>query len=281
MGTDRALRGRCAARLRSPCFAHAGAAAATSSSPWPRPPRPSSRACSRTCCRRSRSRRRHRRARGRASAPARRSTWARRGDADVVFVHDQAAEEKFVAEGCGVKRYDVMYNDFVIVGPKADPAAREGQGRRRRARRRSRRRRRRSSRAATRAARRGRAALLEGGRHRHRRRRAPGTARRGSGMGPALNIASGDGRLRAHRSRHVALVQEPRRPGDRWSRATSALFNQYGVMLVNPAKHPHVKTGAGADVHRLAVSPARQQAIAAYRIDGQQLFFPEREARQL
>ena len=198
---------------------------------------------------------------------------ARRGDADVVFVHDKVAEDRFVAEGFGVKRFEVMYNDFVIVGPKADPAKARGKD------------------------------VLEGlkkiaaagapfasradksGTHAAEMRywKAAGidpaqfkTAwykETGSGMGPTLNTASAmnayaltdRGTWLSFRNRgELEIVVE----GDR------RLFNQYGVMLVNPAKHPHVKKEAGQKFVDWLVSPAGQAAIASYRIDGEQLFFP-------
>ena len=198
---------------------------------------------------------------------------ARRGDADVVFVHDKVAEEKFLAEGFGVKRYEVMYNDFVIVGPKADPAHARGkdvlEGLKKIA----------AAKApfASRADKSGtNAAEL-------RYWKAAGidptqfkTAwykETGSGMGPTLNTASGMGAYALadrgtwlnfkNRGDLVILVEGDKR-----------LFNQYGVMLVNPAKHAHVKKEAGQKFIDWVVSPAGQAAIAAYKINGEQLFFP-------
>jgi tungstate transport system substrate-binding protein len=195
---------------------------------------------------------------------------ARRGDADVVFVHDQRAEEKFLAEGFGVKRFPVMYNDFVIVGPRADPARAKGNdvvaGLKKIA----------AAKApfASRADKSGthaaemrywKAAGIEPG----------GTWYRetGSGMGPTLNTAAGmdayaltdRGTWLSFKNRAglVILVE-----GDK------SLFNQYGVMLVNPAKHPHVKKDAGQKFVDWLISPAGQQSIAAYRIEAEQLFFP-------
>ena len=196
---------------------------------------------------------------------------ARRGDADVVFVHDQAAEEKFVAEGWGLKRAAVMYNDFVIVGPKDDPAHAKGKD-------------------VTAAL--GRIAAAnatfisradKSGTHSAELRywKAAGIAapafanyeQCGCGMGPALNIAASKnayaltdrGTWLSFRNRaDLAVLVE----GDR------RLFNQYGVMVVNPAKHPHVKHALAQAFADWVVSPAGQAAIAAYRIEGQQLFFP-------
>jgi tungstate transport system substrate-binding protein len=195
---------------------------------------------------------------------------ARRGDADVVFVHDQAAEERFVAEGFGVKRFPVMYNDFVIVGPRADPAGARG----------------RDVVAALRKIAASQAPFAsradKSGTHAAEMRywkmagiepRGAWYRETGSGMGPTLNIASGlnayaltdRGTWLSFRNRGglVVLVE-----GD------AKLFNQYGVMLVNPGKHPHVKKEAGQAFIDFVTSPAGQKAIAEYRIGGQQLFFP-------
>jgi tungstate transport system substrate-binding protein len=195
----------------------------------------------------------------------------RRGDADVVFVHDRAAEEKFIAEGFGVKRYPVMYNDFIIVGPKADPAKIKGNdvvAALKRI-------------AATKAPFTSRAD--KSGTHAAELRywkladitpKAPWYRETGSGMGATLNTASGmnayaladRGTWLSFRNRGdlVILVE-----GDR------KLFNQYGVMLVNPAKHPHVKKELGQKFIDWLISPAGQASIAAFRIDGEELFFPD------
>jgi tungstate transport system substrate-binding protein len=195
---------------------------------------------------------------------------ARRGDADVVFVHDKAAEEKFLAEGFGVKRYEVMYNDFIIVGPKSDPARAKGndvvaalkkiaEGEAPFASR--------GDKSGTDAAEKRYWKLAgidpKGGWYRET----------GSGMGPTLNTASGMNAYALadrgtwlsfkNRGELVILVE-----GD------AKLFNQYGVMLVNPAKHPHVKKAQGQKFIDWLTSPAGQSAIAAYKIDGEQLFFP-------
>ena len=194
----------------------------------------------------------------------------RRGDADVVFVHDRPAEEKFLAEGQGVKRYDVMYNDFIVVGPRGDPAHAKGsdvvEGFRRIAQAQapfvSR-----ADKSGTHSAelRYWKMAGIEPGGAWYRET--------GSGMGPTLNTASGmdaytladRGTWLSFRNRGelVILVEGDKR-----------LFNQYGVMLVNPAKHPDVKKDMGQEFIDWLVSPRGQQAIAGYRIDGQQLFFP-------
>jgi tungstate transport system substrate-binding protein len=199
---------------------------------------------------------------------------ARRGDADVVLVHDPEAERRFVAEGFATRRQDVMYNDFVIVGPAFDPAKLAG------------------LRDATEALRRIAAAQApfvsrgdRSGTHAAELRlwkdagveleRARGAWYRetGSGMGPALNTASGmNAYLLADRGTWLSfrnrgalkvLVEGDRR-----------LFNQYGVMPVNPARHPHVKAEPARRFADWLVSPDGQRTIADYRIDGEQLFFP-------
>jgi tungstate transport system substrate-binding protein len=195
----------------------------------------------------------------------------RRGDADVLFVHDRAAEERFVAEGFGVKRFPVMYNDFIIVGPKADPAGARGSDLTAALKRIADRR----SPFASRAD--------KSGTHAAELRywKAAGIDRpsgawyreTGSGMGPTLNTASALGAYALadrgtwlnfrNRGELVILVQGDRR-----------LFNQYGVILVNPAKHPHVKKDAGQKFIDWIVSPAGQKAIADYKIGGEPLFFP-------
>ena len=211
---------------------------------------------------------------------------ARRGDADVVFVHDKAAEEKFIAEGFGVKRQEVMYNDFVVIGPKADPAKAAGkdilEGLRRIA----------GSRSeipgmqSTEAAK---APFVsrgdKSGTHAAELRywkaagidleAKKGTWYRdtGSGMGPALNTAASmNAYILADRGTwlnfknrgDLGIVVE----GD------SKLFNQYGVILVNPARHAHVKQADGQRFIDWVVSAEGQQAIASYKIGGEQLFFP-------
>jgi tungstate transport system substrate-binding protein len=199
---------------------------------------------------------------------------ARRGDADVVFVHDKTAEEKFVAEGFGVERKEVMYNDFVLIGPKADPAKIAGgkdilDGLRKieaaKAPFVSR-----GDKSGTHAAelRYWKAAGID-----LDQAKGPWYRDTGSGMGPALNTAASmnayiladRGTWLSFKNRgELAIAVE----GDQ------RLFNQYGVMLVNPAKHPHVKKELGQQFIDWVLSPEGQQAIAGYKIDGQQLFFP-------
>jgi len=195
---------------------------------------------------------------------------ARRGDADVVFVHDQVAEEKFVAEGFGLKRQAVMYNDFVLIGPKADPVATKGKD---------------IVEALKKIAAANGAFISRGdksGTHAAELRfwkmagvdaKGSGYKECGCGMGPALNIASSSGAyvladrgtwLNFKNRADLAVLVE----GDK------RLFNQYGVMVVNPAKHPQVKLAAAQKFVDWVVSPAGQNAIAGYKIGGEQLFFP-------
>jgi tungstate transport system substrate-binding protein len=195
---------------------------------------------------------------------------ARRGDADVVFVHDQAAEEKFLREGFGVKRYPVMYNDFVLVGPAADPAGVKGK----------------DIVAALRKLAASNAPFMSRGDKSGtnaaelRYWAMAGVADKGSGyrecgcgMGPALNIAASSGAY-VLTDRGTWLSFKNRGDLGVLVEGDSRLFNQYGVMLVNPAKHPQVKVAEGQKFIDWLVSPAGQNVIASYRINGQQLFFP-------
>lgn len=197
----------------------------------------------------------------------------RRGDADVVFVHDKVAEDKFVADGWGVKRFEVMYNDFVIVGPKADPAKARGkdviEGLKKIA-----------AAGAPFASR-----ADKSGTHAAELRywKAAGVdptqsktiwyRETGSGMGPTLNTASGMNAY-ALTDRGTWLSFKNRGELEIVVEGDQRLFNQYGVMLVNPAKHPHVKKEAGQKFVDWVISPEGQKAIAAYKIGGEQLFFP-------
>jgi tungstate transport system substrate-binding protein len=197
----------------------------------------------------------------------------RRGDADVVFVHDKVAEDKFVADGWGVKRFEVMYNDFVIVGPKADPAKARGkdviEGLKKIA-----------AAGAPFASR-----ADKSGTHAAELRywKAAGIdptqskttwyRETGSGMGPTLNTASGMNAY-ALADRGTWLSFKNRGELEIVVEGDQRLFNQYGVMLVNPAKHPHVKKEAGQKFVDWVISPEGQKAIAAYKIGGEQLFFP-------
>jgi tungstate transport system substrate-binding protein len=198
----------------------------------------------------------------------------RRGDADVVFVHDPAAEKKFIDEGQGVNYKQVMYNDFIIIGPKADPAKIAGG---------------KDVLAALKKIEGAKAPFVsradKSGTHAAELRywksagvdidgqKGPWYKETGSGMGPALNTASSlnayiladRGTWLAFKNRgDLAILVE----GDK------QLFNQYGIMLVNPAKHPHVKKDLGTTFVNWVASPAGQKAIAGYKVNGEQLFFP-------
>jgi tungstate transport system substrate-binding protein len=202
---------------------------------------------------------------------------ARRGDADVVFVHDPAAEEKFVAEGWGVRRLPVMYNDFVIVGPKGDPAGAKGKD---------------VVAGLGKIASSGQAFVSRGdksGTHAAELRywklasidveaaKPKGYQACGCGMGPALNIgASSNAYVLTDRGTwlhfknrgDLAVLVE----GDQ------RLFNQYGVIAVNPARHPHVKAALAQAFVDWVVSPAGQASVAAYKIGGEPVFFPSAAA---
>jgi len=198
---------------------------------------------------------------------------ARRGDADVVFVHDRAAEMNFLAEGFATRRYPVMYNDFVLVGPAADPAGAKG----------------RDITAALQAVAAKHAPFISrgdrSGTHAAELRlwklagiepaaTGQGWYREiGQGMGPALNTAAAaEAYLLSDRGTWLSFRN--RRDLQVLTEGDARLFNQYGVMLVNPARHPHVKTADGQAFIDWLVSKAGQDAIAAYQIDGQSLFFP-------
>jgi tungstate transport system substrate-binding protein len=198
----------------------------------------------------------------------------RRGDADVLLVHAKAQEEKFIADGAGVKRYPVMYNDFILVGPKSDPAGIKGMG---------------DVTAAfktiqakaapfiSRGDRSGthiaeldlwKAADIDIGHE-----KGPWYKEIGQGMGAALNTASAsNGYVLTDRGTWLSFKN--RGDLDILVAGDKRLFNQYGVFLVNPAKHPHVKTELGQAFIDWLVSPEGQTAIADYKINGAQLFFP-------
>ena len=198
----------------------------------------------------------------------------RRGDADVVFVHAKPAEEKFLAEGQGVRRYPVMYNDFVLIGPKSDPAGVRGT---------------RDIVAALIALKEKKIAFISrgdrSGTHQAELNlwkiaginieaaKGPWYRDIGQGMGAALNMASATNAyvlsdrgtwLSFKNKGELMIVVE----GDK------RLFNQYGVMLVNPEKHPTVKKELGQQFIDWLISPEGQKAIAHYKIDGEQLFYP-------
>jgi tungstate transport system substrate-binding protein len=198
---------------------------------------------------------------------------ARRGDADVVFVHAKSAEDKFIAEGYGVKRLPVMYNDFVLIGPKSDPAKVTG------------------GKDITEALKKIKAASAafvsrgdRSGTHMAEialwkqsgvdiaADKGPWYRDTGQGMGPALNSASSmNGYILSDRATWLAFKNR----GDLMivMEGDKRLFNQYGVILVNPEKHKHVKREMGQAFIDWIVSPDGQKAIADYKIGGEQLFF--------
>ena len=198
----------------------------------------------------------------------------RRGDADVVFVHDRAAEERFVNEGFGGPRRHVMFNDFVITGPAADPARIAGL---------------RDTNEALRRIAQARAPFISrgdrSGTHAAELRLwqmagvDPATGRGqwyrevGQGMGPALNTAAAQGAY-ILTDRGTWLSFRNRQDQRVLVEGDARLFNQYGVMLVNPQRHPHVKAADGQRFIDWILSPAGQAAIAGYQINGEQLFFP-------
>ena len=197
----------------------------------------------------------------------------KRGDADVVFVHDKPAEEKFVEEGYSTKRYEVMYNDFVLIGPKSDPA-KVGGGK--------------DIQVALQKISATQAPFVsrgdKSGTHAAELRywkgagitMAPGSSwykETGSGMGPALNTASAmNGYILADRATWLSFKNR----GDLviLVQGDPKLFNQYGVMLLNPAKFPHVKKAEGQAFIDWLISKNGQDVIASYQIGGEQLFFP-------
>jgi tungstate transport system substrate-binding protein len=199
---------------------------------------------------------------------------ARRGDADVVFVHAKSEEEKFLAEGFGVRRYPVMYNDFVLIGPASDPAGIKGTN---------------DIAAALKALKAKGASFISrgdrSGTHLAELKlwkdagidiaaeKGPWYKAIGQGMGAALNTASAaDAYVLADRGTWLSFRNKGNLviavQGDK------RLFNQYGVMLVNPAKHAGVKKELGQQFIDWLVSPEGQKAIAGYRINGEQLFYP-------
>jgi len=203
---------------------------------------------------------------------------ARRGDADVVFVHAKSQEEKFLAEGFGVKRFDVMYNDFVLIGPTSDPAGVSGK----------------DIESALKAIQDKAAPFVsrgdKSGTHSAElalwkqagidiaATKGPWYREIGQGMGAALNTAGAmNGYVLSDRGTWISFKNrgdlEISVEGDR------RLFNQYGVMLVNPEKFPSVKKEFGQAFIDWLVSTEGQTAIAGYKIDGQQLFFPNAEKK--
>lgn len=198
---------------------------------------------------------------------------ARRGDADVVLVHDRPAEDKFVAEGWGIERRDVMYNDFILVGPKADASKVKG------------------TTDVVEAFRRMAAGTTpfisrsdKSGTHSAELRfwkdasidpKAWASYKEaGAGMGPTLNMAAGMGAYTLA-DRGTWLSFKNRQDIDIVLAGDKRLFNPYGVMLVNPAKHAHVKKEAGMKFVDWITSREGREVIAAYKINGEQLFFPD------
>jgi tungstate transport system substrate-binding protein len=199
---------------------------------------------------------------------------ARRGDADVVFVHAKSAEEEFVREGHGVHRFPVMYNDFVIIGPRSDPAGIDGGA---------------DAPAALQKIKNASAPFVSRGDRSGThiaevnlwtmagidiaKEKGPWYRETGQGMGPALNMASSmNAYLLADRATWLAF--DNRGELTVLVEGDERLLNQYGVMLVNPEKHTSVKRADGQAFVDWLVSPDGQAAIAGYRIDGEQLFFP-------
>ena len=198
---------------------------------------------------------------------------ARRGDADVLFVHDQVAEDKFVADGWGLKRLPVMYNDFVLVGPKADPAGVRGN----------------DIVVAMRKLAAGQAGFVsrgdKSGTHAAELRfwntagidtpaaKVAGYKECGCGMGPALNIAAAANAY-VLADRGTWLSFKNRADLGLLVEGDKRLFNPYGVIVVNPAKHPHVKKEQAQAFAEWVVSPGGHASIAGFRIGGGQLFFP-------
>jgi tungstate transport system substrate-binding protein len=199
---------------------------------------------------------------------------ARRGDADVVFVHARSAEEKFLAEGHGVKRFDVMYNDFVLIGPKSDPAKVSGG---------------RDILDALKKIKSASAPFVSRGDKSGTHiaeidlwklagidiasEKGPWYRDTGQGMGPALNTATAmNAYILADRGTWISFKNRGELAvaveGDK------RLFNQYGVMLVNPARHPDVKKDLGQAFVDWVTSPEGQKTIAGYEIGGERLFFP-------
>ena len=202
---------------------------------------------------------------------------ARRGDADVVLVHAREAEEKFIAEGFGVKRYSVMYNDFIIIGPKGDPASIKGA---------------RSVAFALQTIKAKGAPFISRGDNSGtniaeinlwksvgidiKKGAGPWYKSIGQGMGAALNVAAASGAyVMSDRGTWISFKNKADLviavEGDK------LLFNQYGVILVNPAKHPHVKKELGQQFIDWLISDEGQKAIADYKVNGEQLFWPQRE----
>jgi tungstate transport system substrate-binding protein len=199
---------------------------------------------------------------------------AANGDGDVLLVHAKPAEEKFIADGFGIERFDVMYNDFVIVGPKSDPAGIRGMT---------------DVTSALNKIASGKAVFASRGDDSgtHKKERAlwkiagvdpeivSGSWYRetGSGMGATLNAAAGMGAYTMS-DRATWLAFKNKENLDILTEGDDRLFNQYGVILVNPDRHPSVKAKAGQNFIDWLTGPEGQKAIAEYKLNGEQLFFP-------
>ena len=199
----------------------------------------------------------------------------RRGDADVVFVHAKSAEEKFLAEGEGVKRFPVMYNDFVAIGPKSDPAGIKGLN---------------DVAKALQTIKEKQAPFISRGDRSGthiaelalwnkdagidiEKDKGPWYRSIGQGMGAALN-AAGASNAYVLSDRGTWLSFKNKGDLQILVEGDKRLFNQYGVIVVNPAKHPHVKVQLAQAFADWVISPAGQQTIASYKINGEQLFYP-------
>jgi tungstate transport system substrate-binding protein len=199
---------------------------------------------------------------------------ARRGDADVVFVHAKSAEEKFLAEGEGVKRFPVMYNDFVMIGPKDDPAGIKGM---------------KDVAKAFQTIKKKQACFVSRGDHSGthiaelnlwkaadidiEKDRGPWYKSIGQGMGAALSFANASN-CDVFSDRGTWIHFKNKGDLQILVEGDKRMFNQYGVMLVNPTKHPDVKKDLGQEFIDWLISPDGQKTIADYKIDGQQLFYP-------
>ncbi|GIK97691.1 MAG: tungsten ABC transporter substrate-binding protein [Alphaproteobacteria bacterium] len=200
------------------------------------------------------------------------------GDADVLFVHDQKSEEKFVADGYGVERFPVMYNDFVLVGPKSDPAGIKGMSDIAQALKKI---------AAAQSAFTSRGDDSGTNKAELRLWEAAGIDAKavsgswyretGQGMGPTLNTAAAMGAY-ALTDRGTWIAFENKSDLEIVVEGDDRLFNQYGVILVDPERFPHVKAADGQAFVDWLISPEGQQAIADFKLNGQQLFFPNYEA---
>jgi len=195
---------------------------------------------------------------------------AKRGDADVLFVHNKKQEEQFITDGYGLPRKDVMYNDFVLIGPRTDPAQSKGQN---------------INKGLTAVANSNAPFISRGdksGTHAAELRywtaagvtdKGKGYAECGCGMGAALNTAAGKNAYVLSDRATLVTFQNKSNLGI-LVEGDKALFNQYGVIVVNPAKHPHIKKEAAQKFSDWVTSKRGQTVIAGYKVNGEQLFFP-------